>query len=88
MAATTQQAITGNWQKVSDSDCTMQSETPNTLYDISVGVTAPSDSASPPDARIIINLGEPKTFAYKSPVWVRLNAKGSVGQQRVINIIK
>lgn len=83
MTATTLQiAITGEWQKVSESDCTMQSETENTTYDISVGIDQPTE------ALIHMKLDTPKTLAYKTPVWVRLRAKGSVGQQRVINIIK
>lgn len=80
--STSQVTITSQWQQVSDGDCTLQSIEASELYNVSIGADQPTD------ALIILPLKEPTTFAYKSPVWVRLNAKGFVGLQRVLNIIK
>ena len=80
---TTQILITGEWQQISDSDCTVQSVKAGTLYSVSIGIDAPTT-----DAIIKIRLDEPTTFAYKSPVWLRLNAKGGASMSSTINIIK
>ena len=76
-----QQAITSEWVQVSAGDCTMQSDKAGVIYDISVGETQPT-------AGLALKLDRPITFAYKAPVWVRLNAKGNAALTRSINIIK
>lgn len=82
MAITVQQAVTGSWVKISEGDCTIQSVKAGTLYNISVGTPAPTEAA------LALKLDEPTTFAYKSPVWARLNAKGNAGMSSTINVIK
>ena len=82
MAITAQQVITGNWIKVSDGDCTMQSEASGILFDIAVSPTEPVQGS------LFVSLDQPTTFAYKTAVWVRLNAKGGISMQCIINIIK
>lgn len=83
MAVTEQFVVTSAWQQVAISDCTMQSITGNTIYDVFVGELAPVD-----DIALKLPLLEPTTFAYKTPVWIRLNAKGPSNMERRINIIK
>lgn len=82
MADTTKATITGEWQKISSSDCTIQSPSAGTLYDVAVGTGTPTDSF------LTLNLNEPATFAYKSDVWVRLHAKGNSSMQKTITVIK
>lgn len=82
MADTTGQVVTGEWVKVSDSDCTIQCSKPFVKFDISIGVSAPTDAA------LTLLLDEPTTFSYKSPVWLRLHAKGNDSYQRLVVIIK
>ena len=80
--ATTQIAVSSDWQQVSDSDCTIQSLKKDIRYDFAVGV-------SQPDAAFLSDtMDTPTTFAYKEPVWLRLADKGPVGKQEIINIIK
>lgn len=82
MTITVKQLITSEWQQVSDGDCTIQSEAPNSVYEIAV-------TAEPPtDAFIFMELSEATTFAYKTPVWLRLRAKGTASLERAVNIIK
>lgn len=81
MLTTTQKAITSDWQKVSEGNCTMQSDIAGVMYDVSIGATEPTDAA------ISVKLNEPTTFAYAEPVWVRLRAKGANNYSRTINII-
>lgn len=84
MAITTSQlAITSEWQQVSAGDCTMQSKMRGVMYRVAVGAGTPTNNAM-----LTIDLDEPKTFAYKEPVWVSLLAKGPVGNSATINIIK
>lgn len=80
--ATTQISVTSQWQKVSEGDITLQSETEGVLYDFAVGVSEPST------ARLWTKMDAPTTIAYKEPVWLRLSAKGPVSHQRLINVIK
>lgn len=82
MADTTGQLVTGEWVKVSESDCTIQCSKPGAKFDVSIGVTAPTEAA------LILLLDEPTTFSYKSPVWLRLHAKGNASYQRQVAIIK
>ena len=83
MADTTTQVVTGTWVKVSDSDCTIQSaDNTGIRFDVSIGLSTPTDAA----LRVILD--EATTFAYKSPVWVKLNAKGNASNQRTINVVK
>lgn len=81
MLTTTQKSITSDWQKVSDGNCTMQSDVAGIMYDVSIGATEPSDAA------ISVKLNEPTTFSYAEPVWVRLRAKGNASYSKTINII-
>ena len=83
MAATEQLSVTSTWQQVAISDCTIQSETSNAIYDVFIGELAPNN-----DIALKLPLDEPTTFAYKTPVWLRLNAKGPFGMERIITIIK
>lgn len=82
MAQTLQETITSAWKQVSTGDCTIQSETASTMYEVAVGDVEPIAGS------LLVKLDEPANFAYKSPVWLRLHAKGSAGQQRVVNVIK
>lgn len=82
MADTTGQVVTGEWVQVSDSDCTIQCSKPGAKFDISIGVSAPTDAA------LTLLLDEPTTFSYKSPVWLRLHHKGNSSYQRQVAIIK
>lgn len=83
MAITTSQmTITSSWQKVSDSDCTIQSLQAGVLYDFVVGTSTPTT------AFLYKTMDTPTTLAYKTPVWLRLHSKGSSGNQQIINIIK
>lgn len=82
MAETTQQAITTEWQKVSESDCTIQSVRIDVFYNVSVGATAPTDNY------LTLKVAEPVTFAYKSPVWMRLHHSDSPVSSVDIVIIK
>lgn len=79
--STSQQAVTSDWVQVSAGDCTMQSSKSGIIYDVSVGEAQPTSGLS-------IKLDEPLTFAYKAPVWLRLNASGNASSQRFVNIIK
>ncbi len=83
MADTTQITATGGWQKISDSDCTLQSVRAGTVYDVGIGESEPSGNAA-----LTLPLDEPTTFSYKSPVWVRLHAKGNAGMSSTLNVIK
>lgn len=83
MTDTTQKTVTGGWQKISDSDCTLQSVRAGKIYDVGIGTSAPLG-----DAALTLLLDEPTTFAYKSPVWVRLNSKGNAGMSSALNVIK
>lgn len=78
---TAEQVITGEWVQVSTGDCTMQTARAGVVYDISVGEATPT-------VGLALKLDRPITFAYKAPVWVRLNAKGNATVQRSIHIIK
>lgn len=82
MANTTGQLVAGDWVQVSDSDCTIQCSKPGSKFDISIGVAEPTEAA------LTLYLDEPTTFSYKSPVWLRLHAKGNVSYQRQIAVIK
>lgn len=82
MADTTGQVVTTEWVQVSESDCTVQCSKPGSKFDISIGV------AEPTEASLVLFLDEPTTFSYKSPVWLRLHAKGNVSYQRQVAIIK
>lgn len=82
MATTLKQSITSEWQQVSEGDCTIQSETPNSVYEVAVTTEPPTDSF------IVMPFDEATTFAYKTPVWLRLQAKGAVSLERAVNIIK
>lgn len=82
MATTSKQLITSEWQQVSDGDCTIQSELPNTTYEVTVTTEPPTDSF------ITMQLTEATTFAYKTPVWLRLHEKGAANLERAVNIIK
>lgn len=81
MVDTTKQAITGAWQQISEGDCTVQSESPTAIYEVAVTTELPTD------AFIWLSLGEATTFAYKTPVWLRLQAKGNSSLERLVNII-
>lgn len=78
MAETTQQVITSEWQKISDSDCTMQSSLIDTSYNVSIGADAPTDNF------LTLKMAEPVTFAYKSPVWVRLYPRNGVNSVNIV----
>lgn len=67
--------------QISTGDCTIQTAKAGVVYDISVGEAQPTTG-------LALKLDRPITFAYKSPVWVRLNAKGNASQSRSVNIIK
>lgn len=82
MATTTKEIITGEWKQISEGDCTMQSLKKGIIYNVSISAEPPSASS------ISLLLDEPTTFAYKTPVWVKIEAKGSVGMQQAVNIIK
>lgn len=82
MAITAQQVVTGSWVQISGGDCTIQSVKAGTLYNISIGTPAPTE------ASLTLDLDKPTTFAYKEPVWARLNAKGNASMTSVLNIIK
>lgn len=79
--STVEQVITSDWVQVSAGDCTMQTVKAGVIYDISVGEIEPTTG-------LALKLDRPITFAYKTPVWVRLHAKGNAALQRSINIIK
>lgn len=82
MATTEKQAVTSDWTQVSEGDCTMQSQSSGTIYEAAVSL------AMPEDAFITLPLDEATTFAYKTPVWLRLQEKGASDLERFINIIK
>ena len=82
MVDTTKHAVTGEWQQVSEGDCTIQSESPGPIYEVAITSDLPSD------AFITMPFDEPTTFAYKTPVWLRLHAKGSASLEKMVNIIK
>lgn len=82
MVDTTKQAITGEWQQISEGDCTIQSESPTAIYEVAVTAVLPTD------ASIRLSLGKATTFAYKTPVWLRLQEKGNSSLERIVNIIK
>lgn len=82
MADTTGQVVTGEWVQISDSDCTVQCSKYGSKFDVSIGASAPTE------ASLILTLDEPTTFSYKSPVWLRLHAKGNISYQREVAIIK
>ncbi len=81
MATTTQLTITKTWQKISDSDCTVQSVYSYEQFKFASGLTAPADGAG-----LLIQINEPVNFSYKAPIWCRLiNPSATTA---VINIIK
>ena len=80
--ATTQIAVTDQWQKVSDGDITLQSEVEGVIYDFAAGASAPIIG------RLWTKMDTPTTIAYKAPIWLKLRAKGPAGNQRLVNIIK
>lgn len=82
MANTTGQLVAGDWVQVSDSDCTIQCSKPGSKFDVSIGADTPTE------ASLVLFLDEPTTFSYKSPVWLRLHAKGNISYQRQVAIIK
>ena len=83
MAITTSQiTVTGEWQRVADAKCTLQSEVAAIIYDISVGEDTPSNAC------IHTDMQTPTTFDWGAPIWVRLHSKGSAGNQQVVNVIK
>lgn len=80
---TTQMTVTSAWMKVSDGDCVMQSELPHVMYEIALSATTPASNA-----RLVMLLTEPTTFDRKTPVWIRLHAKGNAAESQIINVIK
>lgn len=82
MVDTTKHAVTGEWQQVSEGDCTIQSDSLGHIYEIAVTTELPSNTF------ITMSLDEATTFAYKTPVWLRLQAKGAASLERTVNIIK
>ena len=82
MAATTQVTVTKAWTKLSDGDCTVQSDYIGDFYHIAISETVPTR-----DASIKIKLDKPKTFAYKTAVYCKL-ASNSKRDSAPINIIK
>lgn len=83
MAATTIKIpVSSSWTQISEGDCTVQSPSKGAIYEAAVSL------AMPEDAFITLTLEEATTFAYKTPVWLRLQEKGVVGLERFINIIK
>ena len=81
MATTTQATITTAWAKISDGDCTVQSKITGVAYDFEVAVS----TTTPSSASLRISLAIPITFAYKTPIWLRLTDNSA---PRVVNIIK
>lgn len=84
MVTTTQVTVSKAWVKLSDGDCTIQAAVGNNynIFQISVNATAPTT-----DACIALTLSEPKTFAYKTPVWCRISPSINATTD-TINIIK
>lgn len=82
MADTTGQVVTTEWVQVSDNDCTVQCMKPGARFDVSIGVSSPTE------ASLTLLLNKPTTFSYKSPVWLRLHEKGSASYQRLVSVIK
>lgn len=82
MVDTVSQSVNTQWQQVSEGDCTIQSDSPGHIYEIAVTTELPSDTF------ITMSLDEATTFAYKTPVWLRLQAKGAASLERTVNIIK
>lgn len=60
----------------------MQSEKTGITYHVVVSIEQPTV------AKIALKLDEPTTFAYKTPVWVRLESRGNDSNKHIINIIK
>lgn len=82
MVDTVKQLVGSQWQQVSEGDCTIQSESPGPIYEVAITSDLPSD------AFITMPFDEATTFAYKTPVWLRLQAKGSASLERTVNMIK
>lgn len=82
MAETTQKLITASWMEISAGDCTLQAVGSDSLYNVYIGTEPPSDSF------LVLSLLEPATFAYKTAVWVRLDAKGNAGMSEDIIVIQ
>lgn len=78
MADTMQQVVTNEWQKISDSDCTMQSSLIDTSYNVAIGADTPTDNF------LTLKMAEPVTFAYKSPVWVRLFPRYGINSVNIV----
>lgn len=81
MATTTQLTINKIWQKISDTDCTVQAVYSAEPFQFATGLLPPLDNAA-----LLIRINEPINFAYQSPIWCRLPE--SALKTELINIIK
>lgn len=81
MGTTTQLTITKTWQKISDSDCTVQSVYSAEQFQFANNATIPTTTAS-----LLIRINEPVNLAYKSPIWCKL--PDSATKNELINVIK
>lgn len=86
MADTTKQVITGEWVKVADGACTVQSASDRdnyskALFDVVIGGAKPADDT---DVFIRMALSQHINFNHAAPVWLRLNASNADKEQTVI----
>lgn len=86
MADTTKQVITGEWVKVADGACTVQSASDRNNYskaffDVVISAVKPADDT---DVFIRMALSQHVNFHHDAPVWLRVNDKDTTKEQTVI----
>ena len=80
---TTQVTVTKTWSKISDGNCTIQSQSPSNIYEFAVG------ASTPVNASLSLMISQPVNFAYGNPVWCRLAVSSdSSKNSAVLNVIK